>query len=106
MDRQAQVTTHLTRVYRYRGRGGRPGRGLPSVPVAACGHDGGNQVSIYKHPDQEKLVDCPECLAWLAEGDNRLFVTPGGMEQWIRNHARDVHYIDVPAGGDDDETED
>lgn len=102
---------HLTRAYRYTcdipelddsefSRG-------PHVAITACDLEDVDQVSIYHRPEDEPLIDCPQCLEWLHDGDNRLMVTKGGMGQWLRNHMaagdRDIRYIDIAMEGDDPE---
>lgn len=88
---------HLIKAYRYPTRKERATRKRGSIPIAAC-EGTGDMVSIYKHPEDEPLIDCLECLQWLGEGDNRLLVIPGGVEQWIMNHVKDreIRYIDIP----------
>jgi hypothetical protein len=99
------VTTHLTSGYTYpkelRDRPTRETR--PERAIAACNdqHEP-DQVSVYDNPEDEHLIDCPGCLDWLAEGDNRLRVTPGGIQEWIRNHVAagdaDLYVTGVPSG--------
>jgi hypothetical protein len=88
---------HLTRAYRYKSRPSR--REGAGIPLAACGGDG-DQVSIYREPEREGEIDCPGCLEWLAAGDNRLLVTKGGVDQWLRNHAGDenLYCTRIPVG--------
>ena len=87
---------HLTKAYR-----ARPSLRTPREKraISAC-ERAGEQVSIFDDPSNEALITCPSCLAWLATGDNRLIVTPGGIEEWIASRvaARDpnLHYIDIP----------
>jgi hypothetical protein len=93
------MTVHLTRAYRRRGPGEEPaGSRFPSVPVAACSSPDGEQADIYPDGDGEDRIDCPDCLAWLAEGDNRLLILD--VNEWIRRRVAaggdDVYYIDVP----------
>lgn len=94
------MSVHLTYAY-----AARPSLRAPKKDraLAACTkqHEP-EQVSIYGDPASEKLITCEKCLAWLAEGDNRLFVTEGGIEQWIANRIGDhnLRYIDIPAGDD------
>jgi hypothetical protein len=80
-----ETIMHLTRAYRYKSR---RTRAESTTPVTACGGDG-DQVSIYHEPEREGEIDCPGCLEWLAAGDNRLLVTKGGINQWLRNHVGD-----------------
>lgn len=104
------MTTHLTSFYEYKPEAEREGGSRRGIPIAACRRqDGGDQVSIYHDPANEALVDCQDCLDWLNDSDNRLLVSQegGGVMQWIRNHAadKDIRYIDIPMGDDDDEAE-
>jgi hypothetical protein len=72
-----------------------------SYPLSACGEADCAMISIYDEPGDEPLITCPACLDWLAQGDNRLFVTPGGTNEWIQNHLiagnPELWYVDVPA---------
>jgi hypothetical protein len=77
---------HLTRAYA--SDPARPRSAETMIPVTACGADG-DQVSIYHEPGREGEIDCPGCLEWLAADDNRLLVTKGGIDQWLRNHLGD-----------------
>lgn len=102
---------HLTRAYRYmprKDRGARrPGESWHDYydraiisPLTACGQPG-QQISIYPDGAGEDQVTCPACLEWLAGGDNRLMLLD--MDEWIRRHAGDVHYIDIPVPGEEAE---
>lgn len=101
----SEVTVHLTRAYRYAEGSEAGGRRIPSVPVTACG-DGGEQVSVCPDGDGEDRISCEACLAWLAQGDNRLHLLDA--DEWIRRNAgrADIRYIDieVTADGDDQES--
>jgi hypothetical protein len=96
--------THLTNLTRW--KSGTPGRaGRLGQRLAACTRKPEpRMVTIYEHPENEPLIDCDGCLAWLRDGDNRLLVTEGGMDQWIANHINDgnLYYMDIPADGEDD----
>jgi hypothetical protein len=101
------VSVHLTYAYAARPvlfRGPKARTPKQDRALAACSHRREpEQVSIYDDPEDEKLITCEKCLAWLAKGDNRLFVTKDGMKQWIANRMAEgdqsIRYIDIP---DDD----
>jgi hypothetical protein len=93
------MTTHLIRAYRWNRNWKTEGRENWSVPLAACDAETAEpMVSIYEQPENESLVDCPGCLAWLHHGDNCLLIT--NVMEWIWRNAdkEDIRYIDIPLG--------
>lgn len=56
------------------------------------------------------MVTCPACLDWLDADDNRLTVTKGGMDEWIRRRVTTgdipIYYTDIPSGNTGILTED
>lgn len=91
------MTTHLTRAYRLAGLG-EAGERIPSVPLAACDATDGSQADIYPDGDGEDRIDCPACLEWLADGDNRLLIldVTGWIRRRIARGDADICYIDIP----------